>query len=161
MLAPGLTPSATKTYHHFIVDEAKSLYDRLRRLAVSEEVADMAFQLGKYPFSVIWQIFFGERPDANLGLYKDMKRLNDINGPTRTVLNPFTRWQEKREQAAILRRLETEIEKNIRSRFTRVKAQKPLPTRANASCLLDRMFLDQVQAGLPLDDRLMTLIQEK
>ncbi|KAL2018588.1 hypothetical protein VTK56DRAFT_558 [Thermocarpiscus australiensis] len=160
MLAPGLTPGATKTYHHLIVDEAKSLYDRLRRLAVSEEVADVGFQLGQYPFSIIWQVIFGEKPDANSGLYEDAKRLNDISGSTRAVYNPITRWQEKRERAAIARRLEKHIDKSIRSRFEKVKTQKPLPTRASANCLMDRMFLDQLHAGLPLDDRVMRLARE-
>ncbi|KAL2131359.1 hypothetical protein VTI74DRAFT_5194 [Chaetomium olivicolor] len=160
MLAPGLTPAATKTYHHLIVDEAKMLYDQIRRLAISEQVADLNFHLGRYPFSVIWQIFFGARPQANSHLYEDAKRLNDISGATRTVLNPLTKWQEKREQAAIIRRLEREIEKIIRSRFSKLQTEKTLPTKANASCLLDRMLLNQVQAGLPLDDGLMRLIQE-
>jgi cytochrome P450 len=161
MLAPGLTPSFTKTYHHLIVDEAKMLYDQIRRLAISEQVTDLTFHLGKYPFSVIWQIFFGGRLEANSPLYKETKRLNDISGPTRTVLNPITKWQEKRDQAAIIRRLDREIKKNIRSRFLALQTEKPLPTKANASCLLDRMLLNQVQAGLPLDDRLMSLVQQK
>ncbi|KAK3291336.1 cytochrome P450 [Chaetomium fimeti] len=160
MLAPGLTPGATRTYHDLIVDEAKSLHDRVRRVAASGETTDMTYQVGQYPFSIMWTIFFGERPDPNSGLYDALKRLNDISGSTGLPLNPITRWQEKRERAAIIRRLDKEIEKVIHSRFAKVSSQKPLPTRANASCLLDRMFLDQVKAGLPLDNRLIRLAQE-
>ncbi len=163
MLAPGLTPTATKTYHDLIVTEAKSLYDRIQRLAVSEEVAEMASQLGIYPFSVIWRIFFGDKPDTSLGLYEASKRLNDISGATGPSLNPIRKWQKEREQAAIVRRLDKEIKKIILSRFAKVASQKPLPTRANASCLLDRMLLDHIQenAGSPLDDRLARLVLEK
>jgi cytochrome P450 len=161
MLAPGLTPSATRTYHDLILDEAKATYDRLHRLTGSDEVGDMAFQLGQYPFSVIWQVIFGEKPDPKSGLYEDAKRLNDISGSTRVVLNPITKWQEKREQAAIVRRLGVEIDKLTRARFEDLKTQKVLPTRVNASCLLDRMLLNQVQAGLPVDEQLMRIIREK
>jgi cytochrome P450 len=161
MLAPGLTPSATRTYHDLIIDEAKSLYDRVQRLAASEEATDLILQLGQYPFSIIWQIFFGDKPDAATGLYEASKRLNEISGSTPPILNPVRAWQRKREQAAIIRRLEAEIDKIIRARFVKVASQKPLPTRANASCLLDRMLLDQVKAGLPLDGRLMRLTREK
>ncbi|KAL2171371.1 hypothetical protein VTG60DRAFT_3013 [Thermothelomyces hinnuleus] len=160
MLAPGLTPSAIKTYHHLIVDEAKALYDRLRRLADSDDAVNMSLELGRYPFSIIWQVIFGDRPDASSGLYEGAKRLNDISGPTRPVLNPITIWQEKREKAAIVRRMDKEVERKTRSRFEKLQTQKSLPTRASASCLLDRMLLDQVRAGVPLDDRLMRLVRE-
>ncbi|KAH6843230.1 cytochrome P450 [Chaetomium sp. MPI-CAGE-AT-0009] len=161
MLAPGLTPGATRTYHDLIVDEAKSLHDRVHRVAASGEVTDMAHQIGQYPFSIIWNIFFGESPDPNSGLYGASERLNDIMASIpRPSLNPIKRWREKQEKAAIIKRLDTEIKKAIHSRFAKVSSQKPLPTRANASCLLDRMFLEQVKAGLPLDDRLIKLIQD-
>lgn len=161
MLAPGLTPTATKMYHHIILDEAKSLHDRFRRLAVSEAVADMNFQLGLYPFSIIWQVFFGEPANLGSGLYDDAKRWGEIAGAMRTVVNPITKWQERREMAAISKRLGAEIDRITRARFSKLQRLKSLPTRANASCLLDRMLLNQVQAGLPLDDRLMSLIQDK
>ncbi len=163
MLAPGLTPTATRTYHDLIVSEAKSLYDRVQRRAVSEEVTDMTFQLGMYPFSIIWQIFFADKPDPSLGLYEASKRLNDISGAVSQSPNPIKRWRNQREQAAIVRRLGKEIEKAIHSRFAKVTSQKSLPTRANASCLVDRMLLDHMQAnaGVAPDDRLVKLILEK
>jgi cytochrome P450 len=161
MLAPGLTPGATRTYHDLIIDEAKSLHGRVRRVADSGEVTDMAYQIGQYPFSIIWKIFFGEKPDPNSGLYEVAKRLNDICGSAGPPLNPITRWQAKRERAACVKRLDTEIKKLMHSRFEKFSSQKTLPTRANATCLIDRMFLDQVKAGLPLDDRLMKLVVDK
>ncbi|KAH6640378.1 cytochrome P450 [Chaetomium tenue] len=158
MLAPGLTPGATRGYHDLIIDEAESLHNRVRRVADSGEVTDMAHQIGQYPFSIIWKIFFGEKPDPNSDLYEVSKRLNDISGSTGPSLNPIKAWQRKRERDSLVNRLNTDIKKAILSRFEKISSQKPLPTRANATCLLDRMFLDQVKAGLPLDDRLMKLV---
>ncbi|KAL2161055.1 hypothetical protein VTH06DRAFT_8768 [Thermothelomyces fergusii] len=160
MLAPGLTPGAVKTYHQLIVDEAEALHRRFRRLAGSGDVVNVSLELGRYPFSVIWQVIFGEKPDAGSGFYEAAKRLNDIGGPTRRVVNPIQIWQERREKAAIVRKFDREIENKTRARFEELKRQKVLPTRTTASCLLDRMLLDQVQAGLPLDDRLMRLVRE-
>ncbi|KAL2151760.1 hypothetical protein VTH82DRAFT_6858 [Thermothelomyces myriococcoides] len=161
MLAPGLTPSAVKTYHHLIIDEAEALYNRLRRLAGSDDAVNMSLELGRYPFAIIWEIIFGDKPDASSHLYEAAKRLNDISGPTRPVaINPIQIWREKREKAAIKKLIDEAIEKRTRSRFEELKSLKTLPTRVTASCLLDRMLLDQLQAGLPLDDRLLRLVQE-
>lgn len=161
MIAPGLTPGSIKMYHDLIADEAKSLHGRLRRLAASENVTNMGLDFGQYPFSIVWQIFFGEKLDTSSSLLRSIKLLGEISGVTRTVLNPITIWQEKRERAAIVARLDKEIDKSTRSRFERLKIQKPLPTRTNAVCLIDRMLLDQVRAGLPLDHRLMSLVRDK
>ncbi|KAL2146369.1 hypothetical protein VTI28DRAFT_4122 [Corynascus sepedonium] len=160
MIAPGLTPVSIKMYHDLLADEAKSLHDRLRLLAASENVTNMGLDFGQYPFSIVWQIFFGEKLDTSSSLLRSIKRLGEISGVTRTVLNPITILQEKRERAAIIARLDKEIDKSTRSRFERLKTQKPLPTRTNAVCLIDRMLLDQVKAGLPLDHRLMSLVRD-
>ncbi|KAM7208568.1 Cytochrome P450 [Naviculisporaceae sp. PSN 640] len=158
MLAPGLTPSATKTYHDFILDEAKELHNRVLDVASSGKVTNMSFVLGQYPFSVIWRVFFGEKFAAP-ELYRITHRLGDVS-PTVPVLNPITRYLQGREKVAITRRLDVEIEKIARKRFEQLKAMKTLPTRTTATCLLDRMLLGHVQEGLPLDDRLMKLVSE-
>ncbi|KAL2179651.1 uncharacterized protein P884DRAFT_298007 [Thermothelomyces heterothallicus CBS 202.75] len=50
MLAPGLTPSTIKTYHHhLIVDEARALYDQLRRLADSDDAINVSLELATGP----------------------------------------------------------------------------------------------------------------
>lgn len=159
MIAPGLTPTATKTYTALILDEAEQLHNRMCGLAVASKVADMAAELGRYPFSIIWRVFFGEkfqRPE----LHDLTRRLADIS-PARPALNPVTNYMRKRERAAIVQRLELEIDKTARARFEQLKALKTLPTRTTATCILDRMLLGHVQAKLPLDDRLMKLISEK
>ncbi|KAK5652008.1 hypothetical protein OQA88_10911 [Cercophora sp. LCS_1] len=158
MLAPGLTPAATKTYNDYILDAAKELHSRIQGLATSGEVTDIPAHLGRYPFSIIWRVFFGEefkRPD----LHDKTRRLADIS-PGVPQLNPVKKYLWKRERASITRVLEAEIEKSARARFEQLKAAKTLPTRTTATCLLDRMLLGQVQAGLPLDDRLMKLISD-
>ena len=159
MMAPGLTPSATKTYHDAIIDEAKRLHDQVHQYTVSGEIADMTAELGRYPFAVIWHVLFGEKASTS-ELYDITKRLADI---TQAVpkLNPITNLFEKREKAIIVRRLEAEIDKITRARFTEMKALKVLPTRTTATCLLDRMLLGYVQSGQDIDDRLMTLISAK
>ncbi|KAK4446673.1 cytochrome P450 [Podospora aff. communis PSN243] len=159
MMAPGLTPSATKTYHHAILDEAKRLHDRVHRYTESGEIADMTYELGRYPFAVIWHVLFGEQASTP-ELYEITKRLADISQAVPRTFNPITNYLEKRERAAIARRLEVEIGKIARARFAQMKTLKVLPTRTTATCLLDRMLLNHVQNNLPLDDRLMRLILE-
>ncbi|KAK4182778.1 cytochrome P450 [Podospora australis] len=159
MLAPGLTPSATKTYHDPIFHEAKQLHDRIRSLAATEEVIDISAELGRFPFAVIWRVMFGETSTGHL--YDDTKRLADISSSVPRTMNPIVLHSEKRERAAIVKRLEAEIGKITRTRFSELKADKSnLPTRTTATCLLDRMLLGHLQDGLPLDDRLMRLIHE-
>lgn len=159
MLAPGLTPSAIKTYHDFVLDEAQQLHDRVCDVASSGQVTDMAFQVGQYPFSIIWHVFFGEKFDKP-ELYPLTHRLADVS-PSIPSLNPITRHLQNRERAAIVHRLEAEIRNITRRRFEQLKAMKTLPTRTTATCLLDRMLLGYVQEALPIDDRLMKLILEK
>ncbi|KAK0716227.1 cytochrome P450 [Lasiosphaeris hirsuta] len=160
MLAPGLTPSATKTYHDLILDEARRLYDRVHRLAASEQVVDMGVELGRYPFSVVWRVLFGEKVER-AELYDMTKRLSDISQAVQRTMNPIALYREKRERAAIVKRLEAEIGKVTRARFSELKkARKTLPTRTTATCLLDRMLLDRVRDGKPLDDRLRQLVYE-
>ncbi|KAK0618904.1 cytochrome P450 [Immersiella caudata] len=158
MMAPGLTPSATKTYHDAILDEAQRLHDRVRRFTASGEVVDMSAELGRYPFAVIWHVMFGEKASSP-ELYEITRRLADISTAV-PRLNPMTRFLEKREQAVIVKRLEVEIDKITRARFTEMKALKALPTRTTATSILDRMLLGHVQSGQDLDNRLTTLISE-
>ncbi|KAK4205972.1 cytochrome P450 [Rhypophila decipiens] len=158
MLAPGLTPSATKTYHDFILDEAKELHNRVLGVASSGSVTNMSFVIGQYPFSVIWRVFFGET-FAEPDLYRVTHRLADIC-PAIPSLNPVTRYLHGRERLAITQRLDVAIEQIARRRFELLKAMKTLPTRTTATCLLDRMLLGHVQEGLSLDDRLMKLVSE-
>jgi len=162
MLAPGLTPTATKTYHDSILDEAQLLHDRIGRLAASEQVVDMGAELGRLPFGVIWRVMFGEnaRGDSMVELYDITKRQADIS-PAIPKANPFVNYMQKRERATISKRLGDEIANIARARFSELKALKTLPTRTTATCILDRMLLGHVQDGLPLDDRLMTLINDK
>jgi cytochrome P450 len=159
MLAPGLTPSATKTYHGFILDEAKNLHDRLQKKAGSGEVFDMSEELGRYPFSINWTVFFGDQLERT-DLYDITKRLADISPAVRSI-NPVKNYLQKRERAAIVARLDAVMDRLARTRFEQMRAMKTLPTRTTATCLLDRMLLGNVQNGQPLDDRLMKLIREK
>lgn len=159
MLAPGLTPSATKTYHDPILDEARRLYDRVYRLAVPKQVADMGLELGRYPFSIVWRVLFGEKVESP-ELYAMTKRLSDISQAVQKTMNPIVLYREKRERAAIVKRLEAEIGRITRARFSELKAQKTLPIRTTATCLLDRMLLDYVRDGKPLDNRLRQLVYE-
>lgn len=59
-LAPGLTPAAIKTHHHSIVDDAKTLHDRLVQCPEMEQTIDIQYELGKYPFQVLATVFFGD-----------------------------------------------------------------------------------------------------
>ncbi|GAB1318486.1 Cytochrome P450 monooxygenase [Madurella fahalii] len=163
MLAPGLTPSAVRSYHQLIVDEAKLFHDRLRQFAASGETFDMHSELGKYPFEVIWQVFFGERLNTQSKgsrLYEDSRRLNDVAGITMTARNPITKWKASREVKEIVKRIDAAVEERLRSRFTALGAEKSLPTRTTAGNLLDRMLLSSVQNGSPLDEHLMKLVKE-
>ncbi|KAK1753239.1 cytochrome P450 [Echria macrotheca] len=158
MLAPGLTPSATKTYHGLILDQAKNLHDRLQAKARSGEVFDMSEELGRYPFAIIWKVFFGEDL-VKTDLYDITKRLADIS-PAVPSVNPVKNYLQKRERAAIVARLDAEMDKLAGGRFDEMRATKTLPTRTTATCLLDRMLLGHVQSGQPLDERLMKLVRE-
>ncbi|KXX75066.1 putative sterigmatocystin biosynthesis P450 monooxygenase stcS [Madurella mycetomatis] len=163
MLAPGLTPSAVRSYHQLIVDEAKLFHDRLRQFAASGDTFDMHGELGKYPFEVIWQIFFGERLDTQSRgshLYEDSRRLNDVAGFTMSSNNPIAKWRASRELKELVRKIDVAVEERLRSRFAILGAEKNLPTRTTAGTLLDRMLLSHVQNGLPLDERLIKLVKE-
>lgn len=164
MLAPGLTPSAVRSYHQFIIDEAKLFHDRLQQFAALGETFDIHGELGKYPFEVIWQIFFGERLDAQSKgsrLYEDSKRMNDVAGITISSSNPVTKWRASRELKQLVRKIDVAVEERLRSRFATLGTEKNLPTRTTAGTLLDRMLLPHVQNGLPLDERLIKLVKEK
>jgi len=164
MLAPGLTPSAVKTYHDIITGAAIALHSRLRGFAESGDVIDINYELGKYPFEVVANIFFGEGTQAQTTgspLYEDVKDMADQVALAKFSNNPLTTWRAKRELKRCVARLEAHIEMRVRSRFTALQKQKALPNRTSATNLLDRMLVAQVQSGKPLDGRLMRLILEK
>lgn len=159
MLAPGLTPGAIKTYHDHILDETKKLHERVRVHAQSGEVVDLADEIGKYPFAVIWNVMFGGTPPAKL--YGLTRRFADISQAASPLMNPIVKWLQGRERKATVKILEAEIDRITRVRFAEMKAMDVLPTRTTATCLLDRMLLGYVQEDKELDDRLMKLIYEK
>ncbi|KAK0653141.1 cytochrome P450 [Cercophora newfieldiana] len=158
MIAPGLTPSATKTYHDAILDEAKKLHDNVRQFALSGKVSDMTHEIGRYPFSIIWRVMFGEKTPSP-ELYDITKRFADLS-PAVPELNPIAKFLRTRERASIVKRLDAEMDRVTRARFAEMKAMQTLPTRTTATCILDRMLLGHVQDGLDLDSRLMKLIFE-
>ena len=164
MLAPGLTPGAVKTYYDFIADEATILHRRLRQLADSGDVIDLHVELGKYTFEVVGRIFFGESLDtqrAHSQLFDDMKHVSDLVGTRANFKNPVARWLASREKYRRLWRMKRDVEARVRNRFLALQQQKVLPTRTNATNLLDRMLVGQVQSGRPIDSRLMAVIVEK
>ena len=159
MFAPGLMPAATKAYKPFICDEAERLHSRIHEIAASGKVVDVSVEVGRYPFSIVWRVFFGETVQPPK-MYDIIRRLTSVS-PSVTHLNPITAYLRKRERASMTRQLETEIIKAARVRFEELKALKTPPTRTTATCLLDRMLLGHVQKGQPLDDRFTQLICEK
>ncbi|KAK3356562.1 cytochrome P450 [Lasiosphaeria hispida] len=145
MLAPGLTPSAVKTYHDIYVEEAQLLHDR------------------KYPFEVVTRIFFGEKLNTQTTgshIYEAVKQAADMTGILVASNNPITKWLATRKVKRILARVDKDIEIIVRARYSVLQKQKVLPTRTTATSLLDRMLLAQAQSGQPIDHRLMTLILE-
>ncbi|KAK0702200.1 cytochrome P450 [Lasiosphaeris hirsuta] len=163
MLAPGLTPSAVKTYRDIYVEEALLLHDRLQHMAKVGSTVDMNTELGKYPFEVVSRIFFGERLNAQTTgsqIYEAVKEAADITGVLVASNNPITKWLATRKVKGILARVDRDIEILVRARYSVLQKQKVLPTRTNATSLLDRMLLAQAQSGQPISRRLMTLILE-
>lgn len=169
MLAPGLTPGAVKGhYHELLIDEAKRLFNGLRQHALAEGDAtiNLHYELGQFPFQVIWRVFFGETLDlqssAGLSVYEDSRRLNELTATASYSNNPIAKWQAKAQSKKIVDRLRRIIKERAQAGFSALKDKDAQAvTRANASNLLDRMLFVQVQNGLPLDDRLMSLIQQK
>ncbi|KAK5655599.1 hypothetical protein OQA88_5530 [Cercophora sp. LCS_1] len=164
MLAPGLTPNAVRSYHQLIVDEAKLFHKRLHNFATKGNPFNLHLELGKFPFEVIWQVFFGENLNTQVRgsqIYDDSVRLNDVAGITMNAKNPITKWQAARERAMLIKRLDVEADKRLRARFVALRESKTLPTRTTATTLLDRMLLSHVQNGQPLDEQLIKLIKEK
>lgn len=159
IFAPGLTPAATKTYTPFICDGAERLYSRVCEIAASGKVVNINIELSRYPFSVVWRVFFGQASQPP-EIYDILRRPTGVS-PAVTYLNPITAYLRRRERLGMIRQLETEIAKAARVRFEELKALKTPPTRTTATGLLDRMLLDHLQAGRPLDDQFMKLICEK
>ena len=164
MIAPGLNPASVKTYHGFIVDEAQTLYERIRQFAKSGNVIDLNHELGKFPFEVLARIFFGERFDAQVTgspLYELFRRAIVYVGAATANNNPIKTSQLNKRAKADLDQVGKDIEARVRVRFSALKQQKVLPNRTTATNILDRMLVAQVQSGQPLDDRLMKLVVGK
>src|SRR3569833_3402403 len=127
---PGLTPSAVKTYHDIITGAAIALHSRLRGFAESGDVIDINYELGKYPFEVVANIFFGEGTQAQptgSPLYEDVKDMADQVALAKFSNNPLSTKQTKREKKRNKAQHETQIEMRVRSRFTALQKQKALP----------------------------------
>jgi len=163
MIAPGLTPAATKAYHKLIVEEAGTFYERLLKFSQKDEPVNMMHEIGKFPFDVVSRVFLGMKLDAqttDCKLYEDMVRLGDVVGIAYLIRNPIAKWPFTRELNRIVARVETEIAKIARSRFA-VLQQKDRPTKASATNVLDRMLLSQAEGGQSIDPRLMRYVLDK
>ncbi len=159
MLAPGLTPGAVKGYSNSIVNEAAALHERLRAIAKSAQVVDMRKELGNFPFQVIAAVLFGEKLSAEI--YEDATTTVNMQAAINAAISPITKRRLRKEMGHCWKRIEAAVEAKTRARFAELQKQKVLPNKTNATNLLDRMLLSQIQAGRPLEGELLKLIQDK
>ncbi|CAI6100040.1 unnamed protein product [Clonostachys chloroleuca] len=160
-LAPGLNPTAVKTFSHSIIDHARALHDCLEQCAEMAQTVDIQLELGKYPFQVLATVFFGERLSEQA--YKDTTHMVDLmltKNSTGALLNPVTKWRWKKEMDGCLWRLEGEIEARVNARYAELQEHQGESATTKAPTLLDRMLLPRVQGQLPLDSSHIKLILE-
>ncbi len=175
LIAPGLTPVATKSYHGVLVEEARILRDRLEKFARSGsdgQVIVLDDELGKFPFDVTCRIMFGERLNAqsqgdDCELYRDTKAIAHVVGLSNgTGLNLFAKWSVKGKIREVVGRVDREIEPRVRARFEELRGmkEKDLPTsRTLGSSVVDRMLVSQMQKGGSdeLDAGFVKLVMDK
>ncbi|KAL6892175.1 cytochrome P450 [Trichoderma evansii] len=155
-LAPGLTPSVIKGHHATITEQAVALCHRFWDIAKSGKVADIRYELGRYPFQVIGEVLINETLSDQV--YKDLSVAFDVQTALNSTNNPFTKWRLGRDGKRTWKRIEAAFEPKIRARFTALQQQDIAPTKSNVTSLLDRMMLPDIQSGRSLGDDLMTLI---
>ncbi|KAL7786304.1 cytochrome P450 [Trichoderma ceciliae] len=158
MLTPGLTPTAVRGYHASIIEQAAALRRRFWDIAKSGQAVDIRRELGHYPFQVMAKVIFGEALSKQN--FEDVKAAIDIQAVINATDNPFAKWRLGRNASRFWRRLEMAIEPKAKVRYAALQQQDVLPTKINATNLLDRMMLSEVQSGRPLGSQLTKLILE-
>ncbi|KAK4445686.1 putative sterigmatocystin biosynthesis P450 monooxygenase stcS [Podospora aff. communis PSN243] len=163
MVAPPLTPSATRAYYNTIVEEAKVFYDRMQKLASKGESFDIMHQTGHYTFDVMSVVFFGESERLRsqtepCQLYNDLQRLTDVMGAVTVMLNPFAKRPLWKERDVLVARMEKDIDKILLSRVTALQQEGDLSAKTKTGSIIDRMLLNNLQSGKPVDARLRKAI---
>jgi len=167
MIAPGLNPAATKSYQPIVLEEAKILHQRFNALARANKVIALDDEVGKFPFDVTSNVFFGERLHAQTSdspIYRELKAVSsEVELNHLAAGNPIAAWLIKRKIKKVVARMDREIEPMIQSRFAALQSmkEKSLPTRTTATNIIDRMLITQVQKAGPLDPGFMTLCMDK
>lgn len=167
MIAPPLTPSATKAYHAAIVEEAQVFYHQLQKFALQQdEPIDLIREVGKYTFDVVSRVFFGN--DVRLRsqttycpIYEDLLGMSDIMGKAVVMLNPFAKRPLLKEKDRLVARMEQEIDKVVDARFNILVQKGSALQKDSATCILDRMLLANAQSGKPIDAHLRKLVRDK
>ncbi|KAK0642215.1 cytochrome P450 [Cercophora newfieldiana] len=163
IIAPPLTPSATRAYHATIVEEAKIFHDRLQKTALQDEPIDIFHETGKYAFDVVSRVFFGSEVRLRSQttyclLYESLLGLGEIVGELVLMLNPVAKRPLIKERDRLVAGMEDEINKIIDSRFAVLQQKGSSLTKDSATTILDRMLLAKVQSNQPVDARLRRLI---
>ncbi|KAK0620973.1 cytochrome P450 [Immersiella caudata] len=163
MIAPPLTPSATRAYYSIIVEEAKIFYDGLQKLASKDDPFDIMHEVGKYTFDVMSCVFFGESErlhsqTEHCQLYEDLQRIADVVGKTAVMLNPLAKRPLLKERDRLAARMESDIDKILASRFTALQQEGDVSAKMKTGSIMDRMLLANVESGKPVDARLRDTI---
>ncbi|KFA70389.1 hypothetical protein S40285_07806 [Stachybotrys chlorohalonatus IBT 40285] len=160
-IAPALTPTASKAFHHSIVDDAKELHDRFAQLAESDQPVDMTFELGRFPFHVLGTVFFGERLSKQAYDYSTrMVKLMQIKGIPGSLVNPLKKLRWRKDMDTCLGGLDNEIEALIHARYAALQEQKSESAKMKATTILDRMLLARLKNGTSLDSTQMQILLE-
>ena len=162
ILAPALTPTAIRMYFHNIIDHAHELYGGMNTREDAGYIENLHFKLGKYPFQVLTDVFFGNRMGEQA--YKDTIHMAELVAVSNTpggLLSPVKKWKWEKEMKQTVNRVRSEIEDRIQARYTELQQQKALSAQEKTVTILDRMLLSQMQSGKQIDGKATTIITEK
>ncbi|KAK1751521.1 putative sterigmatocystin biosynthesis P450 monooxygenase stcS [Echria macrotheca] len=166
MIAPALTPAATRTYHEMIVEEAKVFYDQLQKWAAKDEPVNLIDLASRYTYDVINRVFYGdsgERANAqttHCQFLDDLSRLSEHILVYTLTMNPLKKRSVLKQMDGIVARMEREVEDRANARFAVLRREEDLSEKLSPGTILDRMLAARAQSGKPLDDRLMGLVRD-
>ncbi|SPO06038.1 uncharacterized protein DNG_08727 [Cephalotrichum gorgonifer] len=167
LIAPALTPAATKASLPSIIREAAALHAKFGALADGTAVVqDLAHEIGTFTFSNALRVLFGEPLDTRTTaeLYQDSEGFVDAVGViayrSRTPLHAW--WHRITVLKPVQRRMRRTIQDIMDRNHANLVQQneKGFLPRETSPPIMDRMLLEAVTNKTGLDPGLTALISD-